>query len=166
MIPTLGIVDVRLQTIAEGGEWMPELPSDMALEMVGFVRDGALTEAGKDYYIARIVAHDDEATAAALAALLREDVVVNTFCGYLWPHQKVPRAGAISLVKRLRRDADEDLAVLWLDLMSLARMIAYEKSGYGQGDVRILYDPTVRSSSTDDAERERVRGHVLNPRKS
>jgi hypothetical protein len=153
-------VDVRLQMIAEGGAWSPDFAADQALEMVGFVRNGALTEAGHAYYLARLVARDDDATAAVLAAPLKEHVVVNTFCGFLWAYQEVPKTGAISLIKRLTgKPDDDDLAQLWLDLMKLARLIVSERKGY----IRILYNPDDLSSPKEEAERERDRGHVLNP---
>lgn len=67
---SLGYFDTRIKMVAEGGAWHPDFASDQALEVVGLVRDGKLTEAGDRYYMARLVAHDDEATGVVLSALL------------------------------------------------------------------------------------------------
>ncbi len=146
--------------IAEGGAWHPDFAADQSLEVVGLVRDGKLTEAGDRYHIARLVAHDDEATVVVLSVLLRQNVLVNTFCAGLWPYQRVPISGAISLVKRIRGDADDNWATFWLDLMNLARLIVYDKP---EPYVRVLYNPNELALQKDEAEREGVRGHVINP---
>lgn len=149
--------------IAEGGQWQADWAADQALETIGFVRNGILTEAGDDYYMARVVVGNDDATALVLAKLLKNNIVVNTFCGSLRPHKELHKSGALSLVRRLIRNSDQELAILWLDLMNLARMIAYEPRGLGEDNVRILYNPDDLSSPQEAAEREQFRGHLLHP---
>ena len=172
----LSYFESRLAGIAEGEKWNSTYPADQALESIGLLEHGELTDAGIRYYEARLVARVDDAEATILGDLLRQNVIVNTFCGRLWPYQKVPVAGAISLLKRLTAKITNDLATkglhpkaakdfasdfpeLLLDLMNLAHLVAHE-----EGYVRILYNPNELAPQKDGAELERGRGHVIDPK--
>jgi hypothetical protein len=161
LIPaTLEHFDIRLKMIAEGGPWHSVFPADQALEIIGLVRDGKLTDSGANYHTVRWVAEDDDATAALLSDLLKQSVVANTFCATLWPYEQVPVTGATSLIKRLTTKDDDDWAKLWLDLMKRARIVKFLKP---KTHIRVLYNPNELGSQEEEALRERRRGHAINP---
>ena len=81
-------------------------------------------------------------------------------CASLWSYQQVPASGAISLIKRLTAKSDDDWATLWLDLMNLARLIVYNRP---ESHIRVLYNPDELTSQEEEAKRERIRGHLINP---
>lgn len=154
------IFDVRLQMIAEGGAWTPYHAADWALLLIGFVRNNKLTAVGNDYYLAKIVAYDDTAAASILAASLKENDAVNTFCANLCDYDEVPVRGAISLLRRLIFTVRHDTsATIWLRLMNYADLIDYKPSRL---KMRVIYHP-YEYRSDRKSSRERRRSRLISP---
>ncbi len=159
----LDALDSRFREIAEGVTdiYLGDGLADAALVELAYIdRSGGLTDAGHDYYMARHVRDDSEATVAALAALLHRSAIVSAFCAQLWGGEEVPVTGAVSLLKRLTREGSEQSAKRWLELMNRARLIVYNRS---KPKVRVLFNPAELVSPEEDAVRERDKGHVIAP---
>jgi hypothetical protein len=92
--------------------------------------------------------------------MLKDHMVPTTFCGTLWGTGEVTKGGAVSLLARLTKEPDHASAKRWLELMNLARMISYNRNS---PKVRVLYNPQELLPPEEEAERERVRGHVISP---
>jgi hypothetical protein len=155
----LNQVDDRLCAYAESRVMGDRRESDQALATLGLVADGQLTELGEAYYLNRWVRQDEKGARQALADVLKELVVVNTFCGAAARNQ-LPTEGAIRLLKRISKSSDEVSARRWLELMNRAGLVAYNRAG---AVVRILYRPTELTDAATDATREGRRGHLLDP---
>jgi hypothetical protein len=152
-------LDERLCAWAEARAVSPVLPADRILEDLGFIRHGELVPLAETYYINRWVREDEAATKETLAQILRELLVVNTFCG-LAGSDRLPIAGAIRLLKRITKSDDESSARRWLELMNRGGLVVYNRAS---PVVRILYRSNELVDAGADAARERKRGHLLSP---
>jgi hypothetical protein len=158
-----GALEERLQQVAEGlSDWAVDHNlADQDLVQLGLVDpDGSLTDLGNGYYMAKFVLADARATRGAIASFLKESEVVNTFCGHLWAAGQVPKAGAVSLLKRVTHSQNEESAKRWLQLMNDGGLIVYNRA---HPTIRVLYNPTELLPPAEEAEREKVRGHLISP---
>ena len=155
---SLAAIDARLLAIAEGAE-IGNDPSDAPLVDLGYVdATGNLTEVGQDYYLARHVRNDGDAASAVLFEIVTRNAVASAFCGLLWGVGDVPVHGAVSLLKRLTKVADDSSAKRWLELMNKARLVSYNRK---HPRLRVLFNPRALVSPDEDATLERHKGHVI-----
>jgi hypothetical protein len=156
---SLNQLDERLCAYAEGRNTGDRAESDRALAMLGLVVQGELTDLGEAYYLNRWVRQDEQAAKQTLAAVLKELVLVNTFCGAA-ARSQLPTDGAIRLINRISRNSNEASARRWLELMNRGGLVTYNRAS---SVVRVIYRPNEFSDTTTDAARERKRGHLLDP---
>jgi hypothetical protein len=152
----------RLRAIAPGANPNPSplADSDRSLRVLGLADDTGLTEPGNDYYQAEFVLHDEDAAAKALAAALKAQPTVNAFCEKLWGKGEIPVAGAVNLLKQIHHDTNDTSPKRWLEVMNRARLIVYNRAS---PRMRVLYNPGELAAPEEEAERERVKGHLLSP---
>jgi hypothetical protein len=156
-------LEQRLTELAESGVPGDVLHSrdDQALEALGFLNLGELTELGKNYHLNKVVLKDDDAARALVATVLQTLDEVNTFCGALWGRGRVDKAGALSLLKSLSRGvADDEQATRYLELMNRGHLISYNRNS---PSIEVLYNPRGLALPDDAAERERHTGHIIAP---
>jgi hypothetical protein len=154
-------LEQRLTELAESGVPGDILHrrDDQALESLGFLDLGEVSELGKSYHLTKVVLKDDDAARAIVASILQSIDEVNTFCRALWGRGKVDKTGALSLLKTLSRGvADDEQAKRYLEMMNRGRLINYNRNSLS---IEVLYNPGGLAAPDDAAQRERHTGHII-----
>jgi hypothetical protein len=152
-------VEERLQQVAEGAE--PNTSKDRAdqiLSDLGLIDRNGLTAAGDRLYMAKYVTQDREASAEALAEVLKHQPIVHALLEALWPLGTAQVSGAVNMLKRLTKHSNEQHARRWLNVLNQAGLVAYNRNN---DRMRILYNPAELVPPEEDEERERERAHLL-----
>jgi hypothetical protein len=152
-------VEERLKEIGEGREpnTSKERP-DQILSDLGLIDRNGLTSAGEALYMAQYVTQDREAAGEALAEVLKRQPVVHALLEALWPVGTAPVSGAVNMLKRLTRHANEQHARRWLNVMNQAGLVAYNRNN---PKMRVLFNPAELVPPQEGEERERERAHLL-----
>jgi hypothetical protein len=151
-------VEERLQEIAEGD--VPDLGrrQDLLLSDLRMIDEAGLVEFGNDFYMARFVVQDSDATASALMKILTHQPTIHALLEALWPVGSVQTSGAVSMLKRLTRSQDERAAKRTLELLNQAKLVAYNRNS---AKMRVLFNPSELTVPDQEKSREQDRAHVI-----
>lgn len=151
-------IEERLKDIAEGAAPDSGSRQDQLLSDLGMIDQSGLTDLGNEFYMARFVIQDRDATAQALSAVLTHQPAIYALLEALWPVGAVQTSGAVSMLKRLTRTQDEKAVKRALELLNQAKLVAYNRNN---PSMRVLFNPAEIAATDQDNERERDRAHVI-----
>jgi hypothetical protein len=152
-------VQERLKEVAEGAEPnSSKVRQDQILSDLELIDRNGLTTEGDRLYMAMYVIQDREAAGEVLAETFKRQPVVHALLEALWPVGSVRVSGAVSMLKRLTRDQNEQHARRLLNVLNQAGLVVYNRNN---PNMRVVFNPAELAPPEEGEKRERERAHLL-----